>query len=238
MTLDILVVGGGTVGRTLVRRLLDRGDRVTVIERDRSIAELLRDELPDATVRVGDATDPAVLAEAGADDVDVVVAATGDDDTNLLAAQLTRTRFETDRVIARVNQPDNTDAFDDLDIDVVPAAEATAIEIDNYIERPSLTRWMEQLGRGGEALEVPVTNPEFVGRPIGELDAELPEQCLLAIFGGEGTAHLPDEHEIVEAGDHVTVFGERGAVERAAALLNPDEPDESERSAAASADTD
>lgn len=218
MALSVCIVGGGTVGRALAARRAPRGDDVTVVESSADVAAELDGGPYD--VRHGDGTDVSALRGAGADGADVGVAATGDDASNLHTAQLLRNRFETDRVIARVNRPTNAAAFEDLGIVTVTAADATAQAADSYIERPTLVGWIEQIGRGGDVRTVEVTAPDYADATVAELNAALPEQCLVVIVDESGTAHVPDDE--VVAGDSVAVLGERGAVATAVATLDPE----------------
>lgn len=218
MSYEVRIVGGGEVGERIADRLEYRGDSVVIVEVDADRASAL--ESTGHRVHRGDGTDTDTLDEVGMDRADVVVVATGDDDTNLLATQLVRNRYAPEKVIARVNRPENADPFEDLGIRTVSRSDATAQIMDLYIESPALTRWMEAVGHRGEVQEVVVENPRHVGSTIRELEADLPDQVLLVMVGGETDAHLPDLDEVVEAGDHVTLMGERSAVRDAMADLS------------------
>lgn len=213
MTNHIHLIGGGTVGRRITDRLEHRGDSVVVIEYDEEKSNRL--EADGYRVYHGDGTDLEILEDAGVGRADVVVVATADDDTNLLAAQLVRNRFDPGSVIARVNRPENEEPFQELGIKTVSRADATAQMLDSHIESPALTQWMETIGQEGDVQEIAVQNPELVGSRVSELDGHLPERVLLCMIGREGEAHLPDREETIESGDHVTVIGARDAVRAA-----------------------
>lgn len=68
--------------------------------------------------------------------------------------------------------------------------------------------------------EIAVQNPDLAGMTIQELDAQLPEQMLLVMVGGEENAHLPASGETVEHGQHVTVIGSRDGVRKAMGYLS------------------
>jgi Trk K+ transport system NAD-binding subunit len=173
------------------------------------------------TVHKGDGTDTDDLRGAGADNAKIAVAATGDDDANLLIAQLAESKFDIQTIIARANNPDNVDAFEDLGVRTIDASMATAWAIDNVIERPALSNWMTELGRSGDVQEIEVTAQDLVGKTISELDDELPNGVLIALVGRDGKTQVPDEEFTLQEGDHITFLGRKEAVRSAIDLCHP-----------------
>jgi Trk K+ transport system NAD-binding subunit len=220
MSYVVRIIGGGQVGRQIATRLQFRGDDVLIIEEDEGRVAQLNSE--GYRVIHGDGTDLSVLRTGETGHADIVIAATGDDDTNLLATQLVKTKFDVETILARVNQLSNEEPFEELGIQTISRSIATARLMDGYIESPALTRWTEGLGREGELQEVPVTNDAFVGKTVSEIGSELPEQCLIIVVGAEGEAHFPDLDESVDEGQHLTLMGEREAVHRGIELLDPE----------------
>ncbi len=206
----IIVVGGGKVGRALADRLADRGENVVIVEADEDAVERARNQ--GYTVEWGDGTDTDVLRSAGAENAKIVVAATGDDDVNLLVAQLASSKFDPDQVIARANNPDNVDAFEDLGVSTISSPMATAWALDNRIERPALADWMTDVGRVGDVQEVEVTGGEFVGKTIREIGPLLPDSCLIALVNRDDEVSVPSADFVVERGDTITLLGSREAV--------------------------
>jgi len=208
----VIIVGGGQVGRALATRLEDRGENVVIIEQDAQVVEQTRNA--GFSVKTGNGTDTDVLRSAGAENAKTVVAATGDDDANLLVAQLASSKFDIDRIIARANNPDNVEAFEDLGVRTISSAMATAWAIDNQIERPAIAHWMTDVGRVGDVQEVEVTNPDFLGTPIKEVGPMLPEACLIALVSGGSheDAEVPTADYVLQEGDMVTLLGRRESV--------------------------
>ncbi|WP_439027649.1 cation:proton antiporter domain-containing protein [Haloarchaeobius sp. DT45] len=215
----VLVIGGGKVGRQLAARLEDRGENVVIIEKNPEIVETAREA--GYTVHKGDGTDTDVLHSAGVANAKILVAATGDDDANLLVAQLANSKFDIETIIARANNPDNVEAFEDLGVRTISSAMATAWAIDNEIERPALANWMTHIGRTGDVQEIEVTSDALVGRTVREIGPELPEGCLIALVSRNGDTQVPDADFTMQAGDRITLLGRREGVREAMNLCNP-----------------
>ena len=215
----VLIIGGGRVGTELAERLEERGENVVIIEERKSAAEDLRNQ--GFAVREGDGTNVEQLRKAGGERSKTIVAATGDDDTNLLVAQLAESTFDTETIITRVNEPENVDAFEELGVKTISSSASTAWGIDNLIERPAMSRWMTELGRSGDVQEVEVTDESLVGKTIGELNETLPESCMIALVSRDEENTVPDASLAVEYGDHLTVLGQTEAVHDAIDRLHP-----------------
>jgi NhaP-type Na+/H+ or K+/H+ antiporter len=217
----VIIVGGGKVGRALATRLEDRGENVVIIENDQETIQTCRDE--GFTAHHGDGTDTEVLRSAGAENAKIIVAATGDDDVNLLVSQLSQSKFSPERVLARANNPENVDAFEELGVKTISSALATAQAMDNYIERPAMADWMGEIGRSGDVQEIEVTAESLVGKTISEIGPELPEGCLVALTCRDGETRVPDADFTLQRGDRITIIGRTDAVREAMEWAHPRE---------------
>ncbi|MFB6106683.1 MAG: cation:proton antiporter [Halobacteriaceae archaeon] len=215
----VLIIGGGKVGRALATRLEDRGENVVIVEQDEAVVERARNE--GFTVHIGDGTDTDELRSAGGENAKIVVAATGDDDVNLLVAQLAKSKFDVETVIARANNPDNVDAFEDLGVRTISSTQATAWAIDNVIERPAMANWMTEIGRSGDVQEVEVTADHIIGRTIAEVGPELPKSVLIALVARDGEITVPADDFTLQEGDRITVIGDKSAVREAMRFCHP-----------------
>jgi len=212
----VIIVGGGRVGRALADRLESRGENIVIIEQNDIAVEENRNA--GYTVENGDGTDTEVLRSAGADNAKIVIAATGDDDVNLLVSQLASSKFDVENVIARANNPENVEPFEELGVETISSSLATAWAIDNQIERPALTNWMTDLGRSGDVQEVEVTNPDLLDRPVREVGPMLPDGCLIALVCRNGETVVPTADYTIHEGDRVTLIGQNKAVRDGMAL--------------------
>ncbi len=174
-------------------------------------------------VHKGDGSDTEVLQAAGADNAKIIVAATGDDDANLLISQLSQSKFSPDRVIARTNNPENVDAFEELGVRTIAPAMATAQAMDDYIERPSMARWMQGIGETGDVQEIEVTADPLIGQSIRELGPELPDGCLIGLVARDEETFVPEADLTLERGDRVTFIGRKESVREAMKWAHPEE---------------
>lgn len=102
--MKILIVGAGRVGSSLAQNLVSTKNDVTVVDSSRQPLAELQERFDLRTVH-GDASSPAVLEEAGAHDVDLMVCCSASDAVNLIACYLGREVFNVPRRIARLRTP-------------------------------------------------------------------------------------------------------------------------------------
>lgn len=215
-----IIVGSGRVGRDLAKRLENRGENVVLIEKDQTKVETARNA--GFTVHHDDGADTDVLRAAGAENAKIIAAATGDDDANLLVAQLANSKFDVEKVIARVNTPGNTEAFEELGVQAISANASVAHAMDNAIERPALSEWMTELGRTGDVQEIEVTADSLIGKSISDLDQDLPDGVLIALVSRDGDSQLPESDLTLQEGDHLTFVGRQEAVHKALEQCHPE----------------
>lgn len=111
-----IIIGGGKVGYFLVKTLLEKNVRVTLIEKDRDRATQISKEL-DIDVLWGDGSDLSVLQEANINNCELVAAVTGSDEENLVVCQIVKLSFKNSKTIARINNPKNIKMFRALGVD-------------------------------------------------------------------------------------------------------------------------
>ncbi|MGC8717997.1 MAG: potassium channel family protein [bacterium] len=114
----IVVVGGGKVGYYLVKILVEQGHKVSLVEMDDKRCQLIAEEMDILSVK-GDGTEINTLVDAGADTADVIVAATGKDEVNLVICQIAKRFLGVKRAVTRVNNPKNREVLKMLGVDIV-----------------------------------------------------------------------------------------------------------------------
>jgi len=201
----IVVTGAGNVGRHLANDLRLRGHEVTVIDQDPGVVErALKEAAAGVDVILGDACEPWVLDKADLATCDVLVAATGDDEDNLVTSLLAKQEYGVPRVVARVNHPKNEWLFTaqwGVDVPMSPPHILTAL-VEEAVTSGDLVRLLKL--EGGQVTLVEVTINEsspMAGRPLYEL--RLPQDsAVVAILRG-GHVVIPQPETQLVAGDEI-----------------------------------
>jgi trk system potassium uptake protein TrkA len=200
----VVISGAGAVGRHLAGDLADRGHSVTLIEQNPDVLETAKEWAPDVDHQIGDACEPWVLEKVQMNTADVVVAATGDDEDNLVTSLLAKQEFGVPRVLARVNHPSNEWLFTEqwgVDAAVSPPHILTAM-VEEEVTVGDLVRLLP-LERGGISiveLTIPQDSPT-AGRPLYEL--RLPPDCAIVAIIRGGHVVIPQPETVVADGDEV-----------------------------------
>lgn len=214
--MEILVVGGGEVGRTLAERFLKRGENVVIIDSDEEDCEKAMKQ----GIRAihGNAEDVATLKKAGIEHAKYLVATTDQDNTNLLVCQVAKAKFgfTEEKLVARVNNPENLQAFMDLGIRSISPITATALLLDGMVGHPDLFTMCE-VSEEGDIMEVEVSNKRVIGKAIK--DIALPGDSLLVMVRRKGKSLIAHGETRLQDGDEVTIIGKTGAVREAANMI-------------------
>jgi trk system potassium uptake protein TrkA len=109
----IIIVGCGRLGSLLASTLSNQGTSVVVIDNDESTFDSLSLEFSGFQI-LGDAAELAVLRAAKIDQADCLLAVTGNDNLNLMVAQLAKILFEVPMVLVRLIDPDREAIYQDF----------------------------------------------------------------------------------------------------------------------------
>jgi trk system potassium uptake protein TrkA len=203
--MHVVVTGAGNVGRHLAEDLSERGHQVMLIEQDTAAAARASRELAAAiTVVLGDACEPYVLEEAKVGEADALVAATGDDEDNLVTSLLAKQEFAVPRVLARVNHSKNEWMFTEqwgVDAAVSPPHILTAL-VEEAVTVGDLVRLLK-LERGKVTLVEVVLGADssVAGRPLYEL--RLPVDSAVVAIVREGHVVIPQPETVLTPGDEI-----------------------------------
>ncbi len=215
--MKILILGAGQVGSSAAFHLSrEEANEVTVVDRSADVLRELQDRLDIRTV-VGHASYPDVLERAGADDMDIIVALTDSDETNMVACQVAYTVYHTPTKIARIRSADYMNARKLFTQDAIPVDVRISPEqlVCEYIEQLILYPGALQVldfaeGRvrlvGARADQ----RGSLVGQKIATLKEHIPntEGRIAAIYR-DGKSLQPDGDTVIRDGDEVFFIAAR-----------------------------
>jgi trk system potassium uptake protein TrkA len=219
----VAIAGAGNVGLFIANDLHATGHDVQLIEQNPTVVERA---VADEGVEwfIADACEVSSLKEAGLERCDVVVAATGDDEDNLVISLLAKQEFAVPRVIARVNHPKNEWMFNEnwgVDLSVSTPHLITAL-VEEAVSVGRLVRIL-QFERG-QARLVEVTlaqNAPVVDRALKDIDMPR-DATVVAVVRGEHVV-MPRGDTTFEVGDEVLAMVTPDSEENVRRILTGEE---------------
>ena len=222
--MKVIVCGAGQVGFNIARQLAAEQNDVTVIDQSPLLIKKVGEQL-DARGIVGHASRPDVLAQAGADDCDMIVAVTFADEVNMMACQVAHSLFEVPTKIARVRSQEYLQpkwgklfAREHLPIDVIISPE---IEIARAVNRrlisPGATDMIPFAEDRVRVVGVYIDeDTPLIDTPLRQLTELFPD-LHIRIMGilRAGTVRVPHGDEEMHVGDEVYFAVETAHMERA-----------------------
>ena len=216
----VTVAGAGAVGRSIAAELVEAEHEVMLIERDLTHVE--PEAVPQAEWVHADACELASLEEAGLEDCDVVIAATGDDKVNLVVSLLAKTEFGVPRPVARVNNPKNEWMFDEawgVDVAVSTPRLMTAL-VEEAVSVGDLVRIFQF--QQGQATMVELTLPAdspYAGKRAGDVD--FPGETVLVGIIREDHPIAPSRDDSLEPHDELLFITTPDKEDELESMLSP-----------------
>jgi trk system potassium uptake protein TrkA len=208
--MKIIILGAGQVGASVAANLAREANDITVVDENPAVLQELQDRL-DIRTLVGQASYPETLAQAGADDADMILAVTNSDETNMVACQVAYTLFHTPTKIARVRSIEYLNhsrlfAQEALPIDVLISPEQLVTEyIERLIANPGALQVLDFAGGRVQLVAVRAYHGgPLVGHELRDLREHIPgaDARVAAIFR-RGKAIVPGGDTIIEVDDEV-----------------------------------
>lgn len=192
--MNVFVTGCGKTGAALADRLSDQGHDVVVIDSDENKFENLSDNFSGLTF-CGVPIDADVLVKSGIRDCDALCAASNDDNTNLMVAQLAKTVFGVEKVIVRVSDSEKEALYNSFGYNTICP---TNLTVDSFVSafgdfstESSFTLRNHTI----KNFSVPVPD-ELIGARA--LDITLDDnEILIAVATGNGTVRLVSNYNFV-----------------------------------------
>ena len=217
--MKVVIAGGGVVGTSIAEDLCAGGHHVLILESDSALVAKLSPHMQCEWFE-GDACEVATLHAAGVADADVVVAATGDDEDNLVVSLLARQEFAVPRVIARVNHPKNRWLFNEtwgVDVSVSTPHLMTAL-VEEAVSVGTLVRLLHFAEGKARLVEVTLaSDAPALGRTVADL--AMPRDSSLVAVVRARRVVVPRGDTVLEAGDEVIALVTEDSEEAVRAIL-------------------
>lgn len=210
ISLKILISGSGQVGETLVEQLSQEGYDLTVIDSEPQVIEKLTERYDVMAVH-GNCASMETLRSAGAENADLMIAATGSDELNLLASMTAHAINPNIHTIARIRNPEYTeqvysmrDIFG-LSMTFNPEKQA-ALEIERLLKYPGFLK-RDSFAKGRvEIVELRIDEKsKLCDVPLSGLNAIVKCKVLVCAVLREGSSVTPNGNFVLRAGDKIFV---------------------------------
>lgn len=223
--MKLVIAGGGNVGYYLAKTLCERKYRVCVIERTKERCEWIGNSSFGRRLELiyGDATEEQILRDAGVQSCDTFIAVTGQDQNNLTACMLAKQLLHAKRTIARVNNPKNIRAFQQLGVDsVVSSASRISGVIEQEMEWSDVDSILSEKTDNARIRQFLVGGgSDAAGRPISGL--HLPPHTIIVVVVRGDRAFIPNGSFLLTAGDELVVMGSEESLKASETLFYHDE---------------
>ncbi|MBQ7915397.1 MAG: Trk system potassium transporter TrkA [Firmicutes bacterium] len=205
--MNIVIIGLGTIGKTILKNLAGEGHTITLIDDDKKIIEDLIERY-DVLGVVGNGASMDIQKEAGVGNADLVIALTQSDELNILACLVAK-KVGVKNTIARVRNPDYRKQIavmkEDLGIAmVVNPEEETANEIFDIIDLPSVNQ-IEHFAEGRVSLVEIVAEKgcSLIGETLISLGKKLTTKILICAVQRGDEVIIPNGHFMIKEGDRI-----------------------------------
>ncbi len=203
----IMIVGGGNIGAGLAKQL-EKTHRVKLIERNPKRAEILSQQLTDATVFIGDGADHELLSEENIEQTDLFIAVTNDDEANIMASMLAK-RMGAKKVMVLIQRGVYADLMEDTNIDItISPQQITISALLSHVRRGDISN-VYSLRRGAaEAIEAIANGDSMTSKVVGRriMDIKLPPGATIAAIVRGNDVLIAHDKTKIESNDHVILF--------------------------------
>ena len=211
--MQIVIIGNGSLGDSLIEYISREGHNITVVDEDRDAVTAVVNKY-DVMGVCGSGASIDTQKEAGVESADVVISVAGGDELNLLCCVIAK-QLGAKHTIARVRDPRylNQQSFMEsgLGVDVIinPEHEA-AREAGRLIRFPAAMK-LEKFAQGkAEAVEIHIGKDHpFVGQPLIKFKSKYSTNALICAAKRGDNVIIPGGDYVIEAGDTISIAGSR-----------------------------
>ena len=215
---EVMIIGGGNIGFKLAKALDNKYYHTRLLEKRQERCEYLSENLDRPIVLMGDSTDQEILREENIQDMDMVIAVTGDEETNILSCLLAKS-LGAKSTVTRVNNFGYMPLIQPIGIDYVVCPRQSAVNtLLHFIRRGRIMSSVTIKGEAAEALEaVALEDSPIVGKMVKDLD--FPRGCLVLCFQRGEDVIIPRGDTRVEPNDRLIIISTRQNIPKVEKVL-------------------
>lgn len=215
---EIMIIGGGNVGYKLAKALDNKYYHTRLLESNQERCHYLSEHLDRPIVLMGDSTDQEILREENIRDMDMVIAVTGDEETNILSCLLAKS-LGAKSTVTRVNNFGYMPLIQPIGIDYVVCPRLSAVNtLLHFIRRGKIMSSVSISGEEAEALEaVAQEDSPIVGKMVKDLG--FPRGCLVLCFQRGDDVVIPRGDTVVEPNDRLIIISTRQNIPKVEKVL-------------------
>jgi len=211
---DILVIGVGRFGSSVIQTLLEKGQRVTIVDNDESKLRKFASQTEFA--KVADTTDEEVLKQLGVLDYDAIVVAIGSNIEASLITTLILKDMGVENIFVKANNAVHAKAFIKMGIaprNIIMPEKQAGIKLGIHLITPIVADYISLLGDRFGLIELYPKKTDFSNKSLGELRLKEKYNVMVAAVRRDDEIILPNRDTIIGENDSMIVIGDNHALE-------------------------
>ncbi|HWQ66207.1 MAG TPA: NAD-binding protein [Methanospirillum sp.] len=213
--MKIVIIGCGRMGSGIAQNLVHSHHQVTVVDHDPQAFDRLGHGFSGQIVQ-SDALDQESFLASSVARADALAAVTGSDTANIVVARVAKQVFRVPKVIARIHDPLNAEAYRRLGVQTVTSVELGIMRISELLTFSHLDI-EHSLGSGGVSIVMFEISPPLAGHSVN--DISVPGEIQIVSLTRRGKTIIPVPGAIFEKGDLIHIAVDAGSVPRLKTLL-------------------
>lgn len=214
----VFIIGGGTIGFYVAKRLEALGINVRLVEEDADHCDYLTENLESTLVLNFDGLEAHVLVEEGIEKADLIITVTDSDASNILSSLLAK-HHGAKKCITKINRHDFIPLLGKLGIDVaLSPREVAADMILRFVRRGSIVSVTTILGSDAEVIELKVpARPKFKDAPLKSLF--FPKGAIVGAIVRDRQVFIPSGETTLQPDDNLIIFFTKEAIQHVEAFF-------------------
>jgi trk system potassium uptake protein TrkA len=201
----VMIIGGGDIAVELAQLFEKKGIKTKIIEHNEQRCSEIAEKLDKTIVLRGNGTDQGLLEEENIKDIDILIAVSEDEQTNILVSLLAK-RLGAKKVISLINHLTYTSLVSNIGVDVVVSPHLAAISrILQFIRKGKVLSVASFYKENAEAIEIiALETSDIVNKPLRHI--KFPRGAIIGAVVREKEIIIPTGDTIILPDDRVIIF--------------------------------